>query len=277
MREFGWLCRRYPGRLRRGSDVTPALLLAFGLPRARPRASPATDGVQALRAVTALGGALAGAGDRVRLLVGALAAASRVRISTDTVHAFPVDSPVRVDFDAINSSLDGATSFSVVIDAGYREAFADPAQLLELESLQRWLEQQPEVGGTRSIADWVKLLQRAASGGEPGAAELPASSSAIGGLLLVGRGDEQDERSTPRGSAQPDRARRDPRPRTAGAGRAQRARRLAPMRRGDRQAIVFQSCGRRRLRQARIALARGRVRSCRSCSSRRGRARHWLT
>ena len=43
------------------------------------------------------------------VLIAALAAASRVQISTDAVHAFPADSPVRTDFDAINSRLDGAT------------------------------------------------------------------------------------------------------------------------------------------------------------------------
>ena len=199
MREFGWLSLvgilvAYAAAV----TVTPALLLAFGRPRGLGAsvAPPPPDWFERLATATAhfvvrrrtlvvVSFAL--------VLVAALAAASRVRISTDTVHAFPDDSPVRVDFDAINSTLDGATSFSVVIDAGYREAFADPAQLRELESLQRWLERQPEVGGTTSIADWVKLLQRAASGGEPDAFELPTMSSLIGGLLLVGRSDEQDD------------------------------------------------------------------------------------
>ncbi|MEX2207663.1 MAG: MMPL family transporter [Myxococcota bacterium] len=199
MREFGWLSLvgilvAYAAAV----VVTPALLLAFGRPRGLGAGAtpPPPDWFERFARATALFVV------RRRTLVviafalglvAALAAASRVRISTDTVHAFPEDSPVRVDFDAINGALDGATSFSVVIDAGYREAFADPAQLAELESLQRWLEQQPEVGGTRSIADWLKLLQRAASSDEPGALAIPATRTAIGGLLLIGRGDEQDE------------------------------------------------------------------------------------
>ncbi len=198
MREFGWISLvgilvAYAAAM----TVTPALLLAFGRPRrfavsaaplppdgfARFAAATATFVVNRRRAVV-LGFGL--------LLIAALAAASRVQISTDTVHAFPPDSPVRRDFDVINGALDGATSFSVVIDAGYREAFADPAVLRELESLQYWLDSQPEVGGTSSIADWLKLLHRAASGGEATALELPTQSSLIGQLLLVGRNNEQD-------------------------------------------------------------------------------------
>jgi predicted RND superfamily exporter protein len=199
MREFGWLSLvgilvTYAAAM----TVTPALLLAFGRPRrfAVSAAPLPPDWFARLATATAL--------FVVRrqtlvvlsfgmVLVAALAAASRVRISTDTVHAFPPGSQVRTDFDVINGALDGATSFSVVIDAGYREAFADPANLRELESLQRWLDRQPEVGGTSSIADWLKLLHRAARDGEPAALELPIQSSLIGQLLLVGRNNEQDD------------------------------------------------------------------------------------
>ncbi len=199
MREFGWLS--LVGILvayAAATTVTPALLLAFGRPRGLGASTtpPPPDWFE--RFATATAHFVVRRRTRVVVcfafvLVATLVAASRVRISTDTLHAFPPGSRVRTDFDAINGALEGATSFSVVIDAGYPEAFADPANLREIESLQRWLEAQPEVGGTSSITDWLKILQRAASGGAPAALELPSVSSLIGGLLLVGRNDEQDD------------------------------------------------------------------------------------
>jgi len=178
--------------------VTPALLLAFGRPR---RFAGASAAPLPLDAFARFARATAQRVVRHRRLVvlcfallfaAMLGAASRVKLSTDTVHAFPPGFAVRTDFDAINLALDGATAFSVVIDAGYREAFAEPANLRELESLQRWLERQPEVGGTTSVIDWLKQLNRAAYAGDPGAGELPAESRTIGQLLLLGRNVEQD-------------------------------------------------------------------------------------
>ncbi len=199
MRDFGWLSLggilvAYAAAV----TVTPALLLAFGRPRGLGAGAPPPRPDAFERFATATAHFVVRRRASVvaafaLVLIAALAAASRVQISTDAVHAFPADSPVRTDFDAINSRLDGATSFSVVLDAGYREAFADPALLQELVELQRWLERQPEVGGTRSIADWLASLARAANGADASAPELPETRNAIGGLLLVGRGDEQDE------------------------------------------------------------------------------------
>jgi len=199
MREFGWLSLvgilvAYASAV----TVTPVLLLAFGRPRGLAAGGPALAPDAFERFATATAHFVVRRRELViaafaLLLIAALAAASQVRISTDAMDAFPLDSPVRADFDAINRGLDGATSFSVVIDGGYREAFAQPELLAELVALQRWLDAQPEVGGTRSIADWLAALARAANGGEAGGAELLETSDAIGGLLQVGRGDEQDE------------------------------------------------------------------------------------
>jgi predicted RND superfamily exporter protein len=199
MREYGWLSLvgilvTYAAAM----TVTPALLLAFGRPRRFAVSAAPLPPDWFARFATATALFVVRRRTLVVLsfgmvLVAALVAASRVRMSTDTVHAFPPGSPVRTDFDVINGALDGATSFSVVIDAGYREAFADPANLRELESLQRWLDRQPEVGGTSSIADWLKLLHRAARDGDPAALELPIQSSLIGQLLLVGRNNEQND------------------------------------------------------------------------------------
>jgi predicted RND superfamily exporter protein len=178
--------------------VTPALLLAFGRPRgliavnaaplppdrfARFATATAHFVVRRRRPIIVA---------FAIVLVAALAAASRVRVSTETIQAFPPGSSVRTDFDAINGGLDGATSFSVVVDSGYREGFSDPTNLRALLGLQRWLARQPEVGGTTSVVDWLLALNGAAEGAEPALVELPESRLAIAQWLMLGRNDEQD-------------------------------------------------------------------------------------
>jgi len=100
----------------------------------------------------------------IAFLAVSLAAAARLRISTDVPHALPSGDATRVDFDALNRRLDGTTSLRVVVEASEPGALAAPENLLEIARLENWLEARPEVGGTTSIVDWVAQLQRAAEG-----------------------------------------------------------------------------------------------------------------
>src|SRR4029077_20254551 len=112
-----------------------------------------------------------------------LAAAARLRISTDVPHALPSGDPTRVDFDALNRRLDGAIALRVVVEASEKGALAAPENLLEIAKLESWLEARPEIGGTTSIVDWVAQLHRAAEGVEAEASVLPADPALTRQLL----------------------------------------------------------------------------------------------
>jgi predicted RND superfamily exporter protein len=177
--------------------VTPAMLLAFGRPTgfgrgkgplppdrfARFASATARFAVRRRRPVI-IAFAL--------LFVVSAAAAARVRSSTDLPHAFPPGDPFRVDFDALNRRLEGVTTLNVVVEGDARDALTSPANLRELESLERWLEARPEIGSVTSLVDWLKLEHRAAADGAPDAFTLPANASFAGELFALGRGDEQD-------------------------------------------------------------------------------------
>ena len=158
MREFGWLVaggdpgglrRRGHGDSRAPARVRPAAPASRAAARRRrpiaSRASPPRPRARRAPPPHADLGL-----HRVLVLSLLLAAASRVQISTDTAaRVSRATTPVRLDFDAINRRLDGATSFSVVIDGGYRERVRRRRRICASSiKLQRWLEQQPEVGGT---------------------------------------------------------------------------------------------------------------------------------
>ncbi len=124
------------------------------------------------------------------IAVMALGAATRTRIGTEHIGTFKKDAPARVDFEAVNERLGGANSFNVVVQASYRDAFKEPANLGELESLQRWLEAQPEIGGTTSVVDYLKLINRGFHGNDPNHLAIPESRRLTGQLFFFGANDE---------------------------------------------------------------------------------------
>lgn len=115
--------------------------------------------------------------------------ASKIQVSSGFVTAFRSTSPVRVDFERINQRLGGASVFSLVVESDEEGAMVEPENLKELRDLQNWLEQQPEIGGTASLADGVMLLNQAFRGNDPAAFSIPDRMPLIRQLLLFGGDD----------------------------------------------------------------------------------------
>ncbi|MGH0036415.1 MAG: efflux RND transporter permease subunit [Myxococcota bacterium] len=111
-----------------------------------------------------------------------LATASWIEVDTEIVENFEADAPIRRSMEAINRHLDGASTFSVTLSSPREGAFLEPATLAAVRELQDWLEAQPEIGGTTSLADHVSLLHRSLVG-TPG---LPDSRRVVAQLLLLG-------------------------------------------------------------------------------------------
>jgi predicted RND superfamily exporter protein len=117
---------------------------------------------------------------------------AQLRIGTQQVSKFRPDAPVRVHFEAVNEQLGGANLFFVVLQTEYPEGFKEPVNLAEIEALQAWLVDQPEVGGTTSLVDYIKLLNRGFHGNDPALLTIPESKRMISQLLFFGASDELD-------------------------------------------------------------------------------------
>jgi len=124
------------------------------------------------------------------VFLGAVAAASQIRIGDQFVGIFPEHARVRADYEAVNRALGGVNPLPIVIEARQPDTFTDPAVLHELEELEGWLRAQPEVGAVSSVVDHVKLLNAnlAQSGGA--ALEIPKSRELIKQLYFFGDGPE---------------------------------------------------------------------------------------
>ena len=130
------------------------------------------------------------------LLTGAAVAAvavvgtSRIQVGSDFVRNFDPDSPVRRDIDAVNEHLEGSNVFYVVLSSEIRDAFTDPARLHEIRRLQEWLDAEPEIGGTTSLVDYVRLINRGFHDDDPAYLAIPESQRLTSQLLLFGSNDE---------------------------------------------------------------------------------------
>jgi predicted RND superfamily exporter protein len=119
-------------------------------------------------------------------LVLALVGATRIRANSDYVENWPPASGLPSDYRAINERFGGASLFYIVLETDVPDAFMEPANLQVLQSLQGWLEAQPEIGETASIADYLMLLNRGLHDDDPAYLRIPGTKRLAKQLLFFG-------------------------------------------------------------------------------------------
>lgn len=124
------------------------------------------------------------------IAVAAMLSASRLEVSTDYLGNFSADNPVAVNFDRIRSEFAGAVPLQILIESELPGAFADPIHLTSLESLETWLEEQPEIGAATSLIDFVGVLNRAFEAHNPDARAIPPTRGEVEDLYFLAGGDE---------------------------------------------------------------------------------------
>ncbi len=122
----------------------------------------------------------------------ALVGTARIEVGTAYTGGLAEDLRARTDFEAINSAFGGANSFYIVIDSAEEDTFVEPANLARLESLQTWLEQQPEVGNSTSLADHIKLINQTLHDGDSAFYTIPESKPLAKQLLFFGGAEDID-------------------------------------------------------------------------------------
>lgn len=144
--------------------VVPAALLVTGFTRRR-RGEPRRRLVRGLDRLTV------GAAQRPWAVLAAIAIATlalgagalRLEIQDSWVGNFDSDSALVRSDGWFNRSFFGSNILNVVLSRAGTSAF-DPALLADVERLQRRLEELPEVGGTRSLADPLRAVSRTLEG-----------------------------------------------------------------------------------------------------------------
>lgn len=120
----------------------------------------------------------------IGVIVLSLIGAGKIEVGSDYIRDFPADHPVRQDFAAINQAYNGANGFSIVLDGYIDDSFVQPKNLQAVKNLQRWLNQQPEIGGTLSLVDHLELLHATLAGSHI----LPSDANTSKQLLVLAGG-----------------------------------------------------------------------------------------
>jgi preprotein translocase subunit SecF len=117
---------------------------------------------------------------------------TQLRVGTEHITNFKPDSDIRQAFEHANERLNGINPFSIVVQSQIPNAFKLPANLRAIEELQQWLEAQPEIGGTTSLVNYIKFVNRAFNDNDPAFDKIPESKKIIGQLLFFTESEETE-------------------------------------------------------------------------------------
>jgi hypothetical protein len=127
----------------------------------------------------------------------ALAGATRLRFSQDELQWFPENEPLRVDTALIDRELRGAMSLELLLETPSQDGLQDPELLRAIDDLtiasQRFDHGGFFIGKTISLADLVKEIHQALSGGQIEARRIPPSREAVAQELLLFEGTGSDD------------------------------------------------------------------------------------
>jgi predicted RND superfamily exporter protein len=123
-----------------------------------------------------------------------VAGAMRIYPESDYITQFKKSSYIWKSDQMINRYFNGSSVVDIIVDAGDPDALKDPATLKRIESLQDFVETLPNVGGSTSIADYLKRMNQALHADDPAFYRIPHTREMIAQCLLLYSmsGDESD-------------------------------------------------------------------------------------
>jgi predicted RND superfamily exporter protein len=129
-------------------------------------------------------------------LVG-LAGASKLYVDSSWMSDFRQDSNLVVANKMFNDKFDGTIFMNVVAEGDKKDVFKSPDLLRHIEGLQKYVDDMQYVGGSRSIVDYIKNMNKTLHAGDDKYDVIPASAAQIGEYLFLfsisGRPQQLDE------------------------------------------------------------------------------------
>jgi predicted RND superfamily exporter protein/outer membrane lipoprotein-sorting protein len=110
---------------------------------------------------------------------------SRVTVDNSTKSYFSPDLSIEKDDISLNEHLGGTNTLYLLVEGASDDAIKNPKTLQAMEELQRFLENQPNVGKTVSLADFIKRMNQAMHGDDPAYYKIPDSQALISQYLLL--------------------------------------------------------------------------------------------
>ncbi len=127
------------------------------------------------------------------LVLGAVWAASTIRVETNLLEYFKTSSPLRQELSYIEPRLSGVGSIDISVKAGERDALRDPAKLAVIERLQEFALTLPGVDRTMSFVDFLKDMNMSFHNENQDFYVIPESRELVSQYLLLYDSDDMDE------------------------------------------------------------------------------------
>ncbi len=117
--------------------------------------------------------------------IGGIYSAMNLEVNEAWVDNFQKSDAIYQANEAINATMDGTNNLDIVIETPNDEDLFKPENLRKIEALQRFVETLPNVGGTTSIVDYIKQMNRAVSEDDKAAYTLPNDANLISQYFLL--------------------------------------------------------------------------------------------
>jgi predicted RND superfamily exporter protein/outer membrane lipoprotein-sorting protein len=114
-----------------------------------------------------------------------LYAASQLLVDEDPITIFDPSEPIYIADKLINEHMQGANALDIVIETPEEEGLFIPENLRKMEALQAYAETLPHVGGSISIVDYLKQMNRVLNNGAPESYSLPESKEMVAQYFLL--------------------------------------------------------------------------------------------
>lgn len=118
------------------------------------------------------------------VIAGAIGAAN-IKLDENTIRVFDREEPLYIAEGVMNRLFDGTHYLDILIETPAAEALFEPDNLRRIEALQNFLDMLPHVGGSTSIVDYLKQMNRALNEGRTSAYRLPESADLAAQYFLL--------------------------------------------------------------------------------------------
>lgn len=99
------------------------------------------------------------------LIAVGITGALNIEVNEKRIETFHVDEPIYIADQEINAHFDGTSVFDIVVETDSPEALFNPAYLKKIEAFQTFIESHDNVGGTTSVVDYLKQMNRSINEG----------------------------------------------------------------------------------------------------------------
>ena len=111
--------------------------------------------------------------------------ATQLELNESRIRVFQKDEPIVMADSTINRVFDGVHYLDIMIETPEAEDIFKPDNLKRIEALQTYLERLPHVGGSTSVVDYLKQMNRSLNDGRAEAYALPNDKDLIAQYFLL--------------------------------------------------------------------------------------------